>query len=36
MTKYDLPIHIHPGTLDKVTYKDYRLGPMIGFEMELA
>jgi len=34
---YDLPIHIHPrAPLDKETYKDYRLGPMIGFEMELC
>jgi aminocarboxymuconate-semialdehyde decarboxylase len=37
MTKHDLPIHIHPrAPLDKVTYRDYRLGPMIGFEMELC
>ena len=34
---YDLPIHIHPrAPRDKETYKDYRLGPMIGFEMELC
>ncbi len=34
---YDLPIHIHPrAPVDKETYKDYRLGPMIGFEMELC
>jgi aminocarboxymuconate-semialdehyde decarboxylase len=37
MTKYDLPIHIHPrAPLDKVTYRDFRMGPMIGFEMELC
>ena len=34
---YDLPIHIHPrAPVDKETYRDYRLGPMIGFEMELC
>ncbi|MCD6307121.1 MAG: amidohydrolase family protein [Deltaproteobacteria bacterium] len=34
---YDLPVHIHPrAPRDKETYKDYRLGPMIGFEMELC
>ncbi|MBU2497937.1 MAG: amidohydrolase [Proteobacteria bacterium] len=37
ISAYDLPIHIHPRTpADKETYKDYRLGPMIGFEMELC
>jgi aminocarboxymuconate-semialdehyde decarboxylase len=37
ITGYDLPIHIHPrAPADKETYKDYRLGPMIGFEMELC
>ncbi|MDB4443743.1 amidohydrolase [bacterium] len=37
MNDYDLPIHIHPRTpTDKETYKDYRLGPMIGFEMDLC
>ena len=37
MSDYDLPIHIHPRTpIDKETYKDYRLGPMIGFEMDLC
>ena len=37
MADYDLPIHIHPRTpSDKETYKDYRLGPMIGFEMDLC
>jgi aminocarboxymuconate-semialdehyde decarboxylase len=37
MTEYDLPIHIHPrAPRDKETFKDYRLGPMIGFEMELC
>ncbi|MFH1082064.1 MAG: amidohydrolase family protein [Pseudomonadota bacterium] len=37
MSHYDLPIHIHPRTpQDKETYKDYRLGPMIGFEMDLC
>jgi aminocarboxymuconate-semialdehyde decarboxylase len=34
---YDLPIHIHPrAPADKETYRDYRLGPMVGFEMELC
>jgi len=34
---YDLPIHVHPrAPMDRVTFKDYRLGPMIGFEMELC
>jgi len=37
ISEYDLPIHIHPRTpADKETYKDFRLGPMIGFEMELC
>jgi aminocarboxymuconate-semialdehyde decarboxylase len=37
MSEYDLPIHIHPrAPIDKETYKDYRLGPMIGFEMDLC
>jgi aminocarboxymuconate-semialdehyde decarboxylase len=37
ISEYDLPIHIHPrAPADKETYKDYRLGPMIGFEMELC
>jgi aminocarboxymuconate-semialdehyde decarboxylase len=34
---YDLPIHIHPrAPRDRETYRDYRLGPMIGFEVELC
>jgi len=37
MAHYDLPIHIHPrAPVDKETYRDYRLGPMIGFEMDLC
>lgn len=37
MCAYDLPIHIHPrAPADKESYKDYRLGPMIGFEVELC
>ncbi len=37
MSNYDLPIHIHPrAPRDRDTYKDYRLGPMIGFEMEIC
>jgi len=37
ISEYDLPIHIHPrAPVDKKTYKDYRLGPMIGFEMDLC
>ncbi|MBW1998496.1 MAG: amidohydrolase [Deltaproteobacteria bacterium] len=37
MNEYGLPIHIHPRTpKDTETYKDYRLGPMIGFEMDLC
>ena len=35
MSEFDLPIHIHPRTpTDKETYRDYRLVPMIGFEMD--
>ena len=37
ISEYDLPIHIHPrAPLDRVSYKDYRLGPMIGFEVDLC
>jgi aminocarboxymuconate-semialdehyde decarboxylase len=37
MSSYDLPIHMHPrAPIDKETYKDYRLGPIIGFEMDLC
>ena len=37
ISEYDLPVHIHPrAPRDKQTYKDYRLGPMIGFEVELC
>ncbi len=37
MTEYNLPIHIHPrAPVDKETYKDYRLLPMIGFEMDIC
>jgi aminocarboxymuconate-semialdehyde decarboxylase len=37
ISEYGLPIHIHPrAPLDKETYKDYRLGPIIGFEMDLC
>jgi len=37
MSAYDLPIHIHPrAPVDKQTYKDYRLLPMIGFEMDIC
>jgi len=37
ISDYDLPIHLHPrAPTDKETYRDYRLGPMIGFEMELC
>ncbi|MBW2016012.1 MAG: amidohydrolase [Deltaproteobacteria bacterium] len=37
ISAYDLPIHIHPrAPRDKQTYRDYRLGPMIGFETELC
>ena len=34
---YGLPIHIHPrAPLDKESYKDYRMGPMLGFEVDLC
>jgi aminocarboxymuconate-semialdehyde decarboxylase len=37
MSEYDLPIHLHPrAPVDKETYKDYRLLPMIGFEMDIC
>lgn len=37
ISEYDLPIHIHPrAPVDKEAYKDFRLGPMIGFEMDLC
>jgi len=37
MAAYDLPIHIHPRTPpDKQTYKDYAMGPMLGFEIDLC
>lgn len=37
MADYDLPIHIHPrAPMDKETFRDYRLGPMIGFEVDLS
>ena len=37
ISEYDLPIHIHPrAPVDKETYKDYRLVPMIGFEVDLC
>ena len=37
MSHYNLPIHIHPrAPQDKETYRDYRLAPMIGFEMDLC
>jgi aminocarboxymuconate-semialdehyde decarboxylase len=37
MSDYNLPIHIHPrAPVDKETYKDYRLLPMIGFEMDIC
>jgi aminocarboxymuconate-semialdehyde decarboxylase len=37
MNAYAMHIHIHPRTpSDKETYKDYRLGPMIGFEVDLC
>jgi len=37
MSDYDLPIHIHPrAPADKGNYKDYRLGVMIAFEMDLC
>lgn len=37
ISEYGLPIHIHPrAPVDQEAYKDYRLGPMIGFEMDLC
>lgn len=37
ISEYGLPVHIHPrAPADKITYKDYRLGPMIGFETEIC
>jgi aminocarboxymuconate-semialdehyde decarboxylase len=37
MNDYNLPIHIHPrAPMDKKTYRDYRLGPMLGFEVDLS
>ncbi len=37
MNALDLPIHIHPrAPTDRETYRDYRLGPMIGFEADLC
>jgi aminocarboxymuconate-semialdehyde decarboxylase len=37
ISDYNLPIHIHPrAPADKETYKDYRLAPMIGYEMDLC
>lgn len=37
ISRYDLPIHIHPrAPRDMESYRDYRLGPMIGFEVELC
>ncbi len=37
ISAYGLPVHIHPrAPRDKETYQDYRLGPMIGFEVELC
>jgi aminocarboxymuconate-semialdehyde decarboxylase len=37
MSEYNLPIHIHPrAPVDKETYKDYRLLPMIGFEIDIC
>lgn len=37
ISAFDLPVHIHPrAPRDRETYRDYRLGPMIGFEMELC
>jgi len=37
MNDYVLPIHIHPrAPMDRETYRDYRLGPMIGFEVDLC
>lgn len=37
MADYDLPIHIHPRTPpDRNTFKDYAMGPMLGFEVDLC
>jgi aminocarboxymuconate-semialdehyde decarboxylase len=37
ISEKELPVHIHPrAPIDKVTYKDFRLGPMIGFEVDLC
>jgi aminocarboxymuconate-semialdehyde decarboxylase len=37
MAEYGLPIHIHPrGPVEKNAYRDYRLGPMLGFEFDLC
>lgn len=37
MNEYGLPIHIHPrGPVEAETFKDYRMGPMLGFEMDLC
>ncbi|RJR42537.1 MAG: amidohydrolase [Desulfobacteraceae bacterium] len=37
ISEYDLPVHIHPrAPRDKDSYRDYRLGPMIGFEVEIC
>jgi aminocarboxymuconate-semialdehyde decarboxylase len=34
---YGLPIHIHPrAPLDRESYRDYRMGPMLGFEVDLC
>ena len=37
MVAHNLPIHLHPrAPADKETYRDYRMGPMIGFEVDLC
>ena len=37
MNEYGLPIHIHPrGPVEAETFKDYRMGPMFGFEVDLC
>jgi len=37
ISAYDLPVHIHPRPpKDRDTFKDYRLNPMIGFEVDLC
>lgn len=37
LEEYDLPVHIHPrAPRGAEVYKDFRLAPMIGFEMELC